>query len=421
MGLKDYKKNLLLLGLVFLFTACQKPEELLISLLKNQYANLYVNNEPHKREVIQQLETYFKTHSLSSENEHDISLFLNQINDGHVHLKNKLAAPSKHSDLKMVPGTFFIKECENSCIPKIPEGKYEILEVDGMPFSRWLSLNEREVYASSPWGRRFRTSRLLTSNKLLNHYSLKYKNTKGVVFSSQVISQLIDRSIDKCVEGKRLNPKTFQIIIKTLWCDNNRLDLTKNFISEWDKMAERISAQDKIIIDLRENNGGDDKELMYALNAFIKNAAPIYHYQYLNVNQPGKLEKIMHLLPFKFKLWGPKGIDYIDTSLKPKHTFYENKLSVLISAGCFSSCEGLAAGFKNLTRAKLWGTKTHGGAGEPVFFDIPKTTYSINLPTCVTWQGNKELIEGIGVSPHQTFEDSLNLPGDALLSAAIND
>ena len=103
----------------------------------------------------------------------------------------------------------------------------------------------------------------------------------------------------------------------------------------------------------------------------------------------------------------------------PDRTFFKNQVNVLISPGCFSSCEGLAAAFKNQRRAKLFGSQTHGGAGEPRFFPIGNTDYTINLPTCIAWQGNGELFEGVGITPDEKIEDKLELTGDGVLEAAL--
>jgi hypothetical protein len=419
----DLSKIFKIMSLLGILTACQKlPEEHFMSLLKNNYANLYINDQSHKRAVLSKLEDYLKTHSLNSENEKEISLILNEINDGHVLLKNnKSLKKEKHSDLEFIPGTMVISQCLKTCKPKIDLGKYEILRVNQTPFEDWLKENSGHVYASTPWGRKFRTSRLLVSNKLSNEYSLSIKNAEGLQSEVVVSNELINTPIEKCIEGKRIDDNTFYVKIKTLWCDKKDDELFKNYREDWSEVTSSIKKSDKIIIDLRENNGGDDAEVIYSLNSFIKGEYPVYQSQYLTINEPGKLKKIIHLLPLKFNLWGKKSVDKSDQGHKAEKTFYDNKINVLISNGCFSSCEGLAAAFKNLNRAKLFGTVTHGGAGDPRFFPISGSDYSINLPIGLSYQSNGELIEGKGISPHFEVIDSLKISGDAVLERALKD
>jgi carboxyl-terminal processing protease len=391
----------------------------MISLLKKNYANLYVNDEAHKRRVVSELENYFKTHDLNETSEKDVSLILNQMNDGHVLLKNNNSKnPRKHSDLEFLPGTFFLKNCFHSCNPKVEAGKYEIVAVDKKPFAEWLEEKKVNVYASSPWGRKFRTSRLIASNKIANSFQLTLKNSGGKIYETTTRTDINDRPIRKCIDGQRVDKNTYYINIKTLWCDKENNELFTNYSKEWNNATAEITKQDKIIIDLRENNGGDDWEVMYTLNSFIKDNIVIYKYQYLSLNQPGKFTKLLHLLPFKFKLWGPMGEDY-SQGPNPERTFFDNPVNVLISPGCFSSCEGLAAAFKNQKRAKLFGSQTHGGAGEPRFFSIGATGYALNLPTALTWQSNGVLFEGVGIIPDEMLEDKLEFSGDFVLKTAI--
>jgi hypothetical protein len=418
--------TLKLIFLSVLLASCQKhPEDHLIYLLKNNYANLYVNDPLHKKEVIAKLEAFLKAHPLNQHNEKDISLLLNQLNDGHVLLKNNTVESRElHADLEFLPGTMLVSRCEKSCTPAIKAGKYEITNINGFTFEDWLQDNSKYVYASTPRGGRYRASRLLLSDKVSNAFSLTLQDKRGVKFQTYLKPNLEAAKNEKCVEGLRVDKTNYYIRIKTFWCDKNNdryENLIGNYKNDWNAAIKDIQASDKILIDLRENYGGDDIEVNYSMNTFIGGTYPLYRSRYLTVNAPGKIKKLIHRLPLKFKLWSDVATDYSETKSRPSKNLFANKVNVLISNGCFSSCEGMAAAFKNLKRAKLFGTTTHGGAGDPRFFKLNGADYSINLPTGLSYQTNGQLIEGKGIMPDIEILDSLSIPGDAALERALKD
>lgn len=95
-------------------------------------------------------------------------------------------------------------------------------------------------------------------------------------------------------------------------------------------------------------------------------------------------------------------------------------MAVITSAGCFSSCETIASVLKNEKRSKVIGSTTHGGSGDPLFFPIKGTHYSLNLPTCVNWQNPGVYYEGVGVKPDIIMHQNPNIAEDNLLKAAID-
>lgn len=414
------KSLLLLLATLLILSSCQNAEEHLILLIKKHYANYYVNNSSHKQLVLKKLENFLKDHSLTPENSEQISQILNEFNDGHVLLKStNPKTTNRLSDLTFFPGSFYVSSCEHSCSPGLMKGKYEIVSVGEQGFEKWLEDNAKRMAASTPWGKKYRTSRLLVSNRAQDVLTLKLLNSSGTLFTTQLRFLDEEQPLEKCVEGRRLRDSIYYIKIKTLWCDRGNGDIEENYIRDWDLVTSEVKKTDKIILDLRENNGGDDREVVYTLSSFMNHSFPLYLYQFLTLNRPGKIQRLLHLLPYPFSLWAERGVDMANFKTPPKNTFYDNQVSVLISAGCFSSCEGLASAFKVQKRAKLFGGQTHGGAGNPLFFPIAHSSFSINLPTCLTWQADGQLFEGKGVTPDYLVEDKLEKGDDFVLEEAL--
>lgn len=386
-----------------------------------------MNNELHKLTVVDRLDEFLKTHPLNETNIKAINEILHQINDGHVVLFDSKASKVKLSNsLVFVYGSDFLESCE-SCSPKLIKDRYTILKVNNESYKNWLIAKQFDVAASTSWGREYRLSRLLLSDSSNTHLSLK--NRAGKIIDVSLNWKEERESLDikngsECVAGERINDSAYRVIIKSLWCDQNNTKTNRNeilnrFKDQWNKVSGEIKTTDKIVIDLRENGGGGDKEVEYILNSFFDKPTFLYRYRYLSATHPGGLKWIPKVLSSSHELWREMEFDYTNPAIHTNNLLYKNKLAVLISAGCFSSCEGIAQAFKNEKRAIIIGSTTHGGAGDPVIFPIKGTSYSINLPTCVVWQKNNLLFEGVGISPDIELFQNGQLLEDSLLSASL--
>ncbi|MBC7429479.1 MAG: hypothetical protein H7336_12750 [Bacteriovorax sp.] len=415
--------------ILFLLASCSRtPEQQLVSIIENKYANLYVNDKRHKREILANLNHYLKDHKLNDKNIKDITTKVHQINDGHVVLfddrkeKNIIYA----SGINFIPGSLFIKSCAE-CSPALVEDKYEILEVNNLNLKDYLEAEKFSVAASTPWGRNYRVSHALRERSDNNEVTVKVKSSSGKLFSSKLIWHKQITIPPVCVSGERLQDNVFKLNIENLWCDDTtaktpwgRDQIFANFKNQFDDSTSTIKPTDKIIIDLRDNGGGGDTEVEYVLNAFNEKSVFMYHYKYLKKTQPGKAKWLAKFWPVKLDLWAKDGFDFTNLKNKPAKTFFDNKVLTLISAGCFSSCETIASVLKLEKRSVLLGSRTHGGSGDPVIFPIKGTHYSINIPTCITWQENGRFYEGSGVHPDQEVLQRPLLKADNVLKTAID-
>lgn len=427
----DQGHNKFIFCFLLILTACtsKTPEDRLLTLIEEKYANLYYNNESHKRAVIEDLREYFKTHQLNDDSIKEVKTKLNQINDGHVTLYDdrKEKSVEYSSGVKFLIGSEIIESCSD-CNPVLPKNKYQILEVNNLPYADFYKLSKYEVSASSEWGRHYRVSRLLTRKSNTTETTLKLKDLRGKIITTSLSWRPVDQKNPPCVTGERINPDVFKVHVANLWCDDtngsswNREQIINNFRDQFDSVMSKANEQDKIVLELRENGGGGDEEVKYVINAFIEKPVLLYHFKYLHKTHPGKLKWVTEYLPFiQLPLWASDEYEYTDAvDHRPKKTFYNNKLVTIISSGCFSSCETIASILKNEKRSQLIGSVTHGGSGDPVIFGIKNTHYSINLPTCVNWQVPGVVYEGVGVQPSIIAYQNPNTKDDSLLNAAID-
>lgn len=410
---------LILLSLISLMS-CQQNDQNISYLLDHKYANKYVNNPEQKIKIIQSL----NEQKITDENIDQVNLKLNQLGDGHVYLQKPNEDVFKYkTDLVFIPGTQLISSCEKSCKPKL-NGKFLIEEIDGLSLLDYYHEYSKNVFASSEQGKYHRTFQLLQFAHTPIKHQLKLKDISGKIQFVELnsINELTKNEI--CVEGKRIDKSTYYVKVNTLWCNlNGKIsddkEIFKAFESQWNSTINNIELKDNIVLDLRENNGGGDNEVMLILNTFIDHQVILYKYQYLKSAMYSKKERFAGLLQLKNTIWGKVGIDYTNQKLVPAKRLFHNNLKTLISPGCFSSCEGLAGNLKVHKRSKLYGSTTHGGAGDPKMHKIKDSNYLINLPSCLVWLADGSLIEGKGISPDLISRDAFLFNNDEVLNSVL--
>ena len=397
------------------------PEREIIHLLNNKYANLYVN-ESQKREAINELKEFLKENHLSDQTYPKIQEYVHKISDGHVVLyrNNFMTQNAYVSGLNFIPGSPYVRSCE-SCTPAVPEGKFKILEINDIPLEKYLKAHASSVAASTPPARAFRVLRKLTENGVASEIRLKLQNVDRSLVSTTLNWQKVEPGTHKCVSGERLDEKTFKLNIHSLWCDDKtnlketRHQVLMRFKQEFDNVAQSISKDDLIVLDLRENGGGGDQEVEYVLNSFSDKPLFMYRYQYLAAHTSQFKKWLARLSIQPANIWAEEEFLYSNPQNKTTYQFFENKMITLVSEGCFSSCEGLASSLKLENRSLLLGTRTHGGAGDPIVFPIKNSDFSLNLPTCLAWQKDGNLFEGTGVEPNiKTTQNFTNISDSVL-------
>lgn len=405
---------------LFLSSSCQKRGDDLPRLLKNHYANLEINNPEKKAAVIRELEQILSTHSLNKDSLHKVQIKLNELNDGHVVLydeKGEIKKGHGESGLIFFTGSTVIASCLD-CSPPLQTDKYSIVKINDKSFGDWLENSRYFVAASSEWGREFRSVRELLSERMYaDKIELTVQDSTGKIRKT-IVTPKNKSSKAQCITGQRLNDSVFKINIHSLWCDYGKSGLIREIIREnfnqaWEKIVHQVKPDDKIILDLRENGGGGDDEVKIVIRTFFARKVFMDQYQYLFVHQPGWKK----WLPFSGR-WAKPEDEFIE-SQSNSGKLKNNKMTALISAGCFSSCETIASILKQEKRAPLIGSRTHGGSGDPKIFPIKNSPFAVNLPTCLVKQKNNSFFEGVGVEPDYAINQRHNSTADDVLQYAI--
>ncbi|GAB4018886.1 MAG: hypothetical protein Fur0010_20360 [Bdellovibrio sp.] len=398
-------RDLKILFICFLLFSCQKKStsQKLVQLIEENYANMVVNGETSKRAIFEKIKQFADQNELNFDN---YQALIHQMNDGHLTLrkKNQFAATSP---LIFHPGSQLIKECA-FCNPSIANGKYEIVAINGASREQYYDENKWNVSASTDHGRFFRLIRSL------QQVSLTIK-----AFDGRLIETVVPQSIPSqesnpyCVQAARIGKNIVYIQLNSFWCqskmnpEEKRDVILQRFTEQWLFALKDIKSTDEIVLDVRENGGGGDAELNMVLSQFLEGGLKLYQYQYLKKTHPGLS-----------KLFAGKGFAPVETAILPKNpAILKNPLKLLISPGCFSSCDLLARILKREKRALLIGEPTHAGVGDPVVYTVADDVEVI-IPTCIVSSLEGEPYEGVEVQPDIFVTQELKDSGDTVLIKA---
>jgi C-terminal processing protease CtpA/Prc len=202
--------------------------------------------------------------------------------------------------------------------------------------------------------------------------------------------------------------------ISNNWDSENRNILVVRVRRLWDKdevkksFAETLSLAKNsrgILFDLRNNGGGDDA---LAFDLFRKLIPKTLDGGRYSIKYSKELLKQR---PFYETLYpnDPQRPGYSIFKAFPvepePEAFFNGPIAVVANKGCYSSCESMVVYLRFGNAAKVFGTRTGGGSGNPIFIDLPQTKGQLMVPTWIHVMPNGELLEDNGVPPNEFIED----------------
>lgn len=150
-----------------------------------------------------------------------------------------------------------------------------------------------------------------------------------------------------------------------------------------------------LIIDLRNNQGGDIKNGVFLLSYLLNQPFKI-----VNEYHCLKNKKLVHT-PGPFASWQ-----------KPHKKNYQGKLYVLINGGSFSNSAIVSSCLNTHHRATFVGTETGGNpnvlAGYPKELSLPHTKIRVSIPTLQFIMTSLEQNDGRGVQPHHVIDSQIS-------------
>ncbi len=281
-------------------------------------------------------------------------------------------------DAKLVDNKVFIDRVDHSERKIGINEKDEILSIDGIPTLEWLNQQQKYVNASTDKARLNHAVSYIFFSYFKDKRTLLLDTSTGI---KEV--ELLFRKKSSDVESSLINDSIGYICINSM---------EGNVIADFKEEFEKLQANPILIIDLR-NNGGGNSSYSEEITEYL-----IQKEQKACVS--GKI-------------------------LEPQKNYYKGKLLVLTGFFTASAAENLVLDLKESGNAVLIGSETGGDTGNRPKRFTTKYGTSFRIPTRKPAQISPQgfPMEGIGIPPdftvYQTIDDYLNNI-DTVLEFAIN-
>lgn len=168
-----------------------------------------------------------------------------------------------------------------------------------------------------------------------------------------------------------------------------------NFIQQFDAIYPKILQAKALIIDIRDNSGGNSGYADYLIRHFCNQ--PIRRGRWSSRSYVATLGSWGY--PQQWHMEDQHPLQPVDDK-----EIYDKPIVMLVNASTFSSAENLCVTFKGARRGKIIGTPTAGSTGNPIFVDLG---YDIFAAICTRneWDADGNEFNGKGIAPDITVEE----------------
>jgi C-terminal processing protease CtpA/Prc len=232
----------------------------------------------------------------------------------------------------------------------------EVVQWNGQPLAEYIQHNiSPYLHFSTPQDSTERIYRYeLTPGKGGSKVSLTLRTAEGRLFTKELTYKTVERYWD------RYPAATFNILEGNIGYLQLNSFGSADVVRIFDSLFSSIAKTDALIIDVRNNGGGNGQNGFEILGCLTDK--PFY---------PGKAAiRAYHPVG---RAWGnPEGAEINGYDWKPyKPTRYTKPVAVLTSGATYSAAEDFTATFQGMKRGVVIGEPTGGSTGQPVMFMLP--------------------------------------------------
>lgn len=260
---------------------------------------------------------------------------------------------------RLIEGKMIVASVLNDTLQQMGIKKgLEIIRINDINTHEYISEKIKPYINSSTnqWMNLRAYGREATRGKKSEEIRLTFKDEKNNIFSRSISRSMSEKNL---FSSSLFNLKEIEDNIGIL---KIRSFFGNNYIEQFDSIYKRIEHLDALIIDIRDNGGGNSSNSRYILSHLTSKtfkmsdwSTPIYNPAHASWNYP--------------KEWYlQKSADNIPV---PNKTIYSKPVALLINEGTFSAAEDFCVGFRNMERGPIIGSPSGGSTGNPINFSLP--------------------------------------------------
>jgi hypothetical protein len=264
-------------------------------------------------------------------------------------------------------------------------GTFEVVSLNGVSITELVEEKRMEIGGGTDdWQIGLALEAVMTSENQSN-VVIEIKNNSGEIEKMETkFSDKPKSKNRKFVESKMLSDSIGYLNVRS-WSNHAQTD-GKNIAELVEEELENLKDSDSLIIDVRQNGGGNSDLAEKLAGHFI--------------DKPTQYCKILKKVP------GQDELVEKTLSISPDGEFLDKKVVILTDSKGLSSNEMFILMLKDTGKAVTIGQTTGGGSGNPKAFDLRLGGNDFTL-TVSTWRmarNDGRELEGVGIEPDMPVE-----------------
>ncbi len=263
-------------------------------------------------------------------------------------------------------------------------GTLEVVSFNGTPLISLVEEKRKEVGGGTDEWKIGEALRIIMTSKNESSAVIETRDNAGKL--SKIGTKFSDKKSGKkkFVDGEMVSDKIGYLNIRS-WSNQIKID-GKNIAELVEEELKNLKDSDSLIIDVRQNGGGNSRLAEKLAGHFI--------------DKPAQYCKVLRKAPDQERL--VEKSCYVD----PEGEFLDKEVAILTGPRCLSSNELFVMMLKDTGKAVTIGRTTGGGSGNPKSFDLRLGDRDFTL-TVSTWRmlrNDGRALEGIGIEPDVPVE-----------------